>query len=309
VNELGLCHVESLRMATISELNFVERVLLPFCTLVPVSVGLLGYWVWKRDKVRPDERMSERLSYWFAANCAGMQGLALYHVLRNVMFAVDYRVGMTAFGAGFLFFATLALHLDVLQLDADSEILLTDDNEVGDVVALTPDSLEMLGPEQARVGRNVPRRRYIAFMTYFVIVAQSGFDGLVLKYNPNASGSALQVGMFFLSKGVESIVVSTALIHAGIRTRFYLWCMFNFTVTVALSTLSAYDLVPSAVVIGIFENPFFQMGLGASGGLLMCLSLYFLHLEGLRTAVGKRWVTNLVFILTYSAAIVTGMFG
>ena len=108
MNELGLCHVESLRMATISELNFVERVLLPFCTLVPVSVGLLGYWVWKRDKVRPDERMSERLSYWFAANCAGMQGLAIYHVLRHVMFMVDYRIGMTAFGVGFLLFATLA---------------------------------------------------------------------------------------------------------------------------------------------------------------------------------------------------------
>ena len=115
--------------------------------------------------------------------------------------------------------------------------------------------------------------------------------------------------MFFLAKCVESIVISTALIHAGIRTRYYVWFMFNFTATVALSTLSAYDLLPSAVVIGVFENAFFQIGLGVTGGLLLCLSFYFIHLESLRTSVGKRWITNLVFILTYSAAAVTGMFG
>jgi hypothetical protein len=180
-------------MATISELNFVERVLLPFSTLVPVSVGLLGYWIWKRDKDRADERMSDRLSYWFAANCAGMLGLAIYHVLRHVMFVVDYRIGMTAFGAGFLVFVTLAMQFGVLQLDADSEILLTADNEVGEFVALDPDALQQLGPEQARATHNVPRRMYIASMTYLVIVLQSGFDGLVLKYNPNAQSSALQV--------------------------------------------------------------------------------------------------------------------
>jgi hypothetical protein len=296
-------------MATISELTFAERVLLPFCTLVPVSVGMLGYWVWKRDKTTPTERMSERLGYWFAANCAGMLGLSVFHVLRHVMFVVDYRIGMSAFAVGFVVFVTLGMQFDMLQLDPDSEILLTEGNEVGDFVAVDPDALEQLGPEQARVGRNVPRRKYIALMTYLVIVTQSGFDGLILKYNPNAQSSALQVAMFFLAKGVESIVISTALIHAGIKTRNYIWFMFNFTVAVALSTLSAYDFVPSAVVIGIFEHPIFQMGLGASGGLLLCLSFYFLHLESLRTSLGKRWITNAVFVGTYTAAAVTGMFG
>jgi hypothetical protein len=302
-------HCETLGMATISELTFVERVVLPFCTLVPATVGLLGYWVWKRDKTTEDERMSERLSYWFAANCAGMLGLAIYHVLRNVLFIVDYRLGMTAFGVGFLVFVTLGMQFNVLQLDPDSEILLDEDNEVADYLAVDARALAQLGPEQARVGYNVPRRRYIAIMTYLVIVVQSGFDGLVLKYNPNAQASLVQVVMFFVSKCVESIVVSTALIHAGIRTRSYILFMFNYTVSVALSTLSAYDLVSNIMVIAIFEHPVFQMGLGASGGLLLCLSVYFLHMESLRKSVGKRWITNLVFIATFAAAAVTGMFG
>lgn len=296
-------------MATISELTFAERVILPFCTLVPVSVAVLGYWIWKRDKANEHERMSERLSLLFTANCAGMLGLALYHVLRHVMFVVDYRIGMAAFGTSFLVFVTLAMQFDVMQLDADSEILLSEDNEVQEFVAVDLDSLQQLGPEQARVGRNVPRRTYIAVMTYVVIVFQSGFDGLVLKYNPNAQSSALQVIMFFLTKVIESIVVSTALIHAGIRTRYYVMYMGNFTATVALSTLSAYDLVPSGVVIGVFEHPLFQMGLGATGGLLLCLSFYFLHLETLRKSITKRWLGNLVFILVFAAAAVTGMFG
>ena len=115
--------------------------------------------------------------------------------------------------------------------------------------------------------------------------------------------------MFFLAKVVESVVVSTTLIHAGIKTHYYIMYMCNFTITVALSTLSAYDLVPSAVVIGTFEHPIFQIGLGASGGLLLCLSFYFLHLETLRTSVGKRWIGNFVFIAIFATAAMTGMFG
>jgi hypothetical protein len=296
-------------MATISELTFVERVLLPFCTVVPLAVGALGYWVWKRDKAFPGERMSERMSHWFVANCAGMLGLSLYHVLRHVTVLTDYRWGMGAFGASFLTFVSLALHLDVLKLDADSELLMDDDNEVTDFVEVGPDALEQLGTEQERVGRNVPRRRYIAFLTYAVLVFQSGFDGLVLKYNPNAQDSAVQVAMFFLAKGVESVVVSTALIHAGIKTRFYVLYMCNFTITVGLSTLSAYDLVGNALVITIFESWIFQLSLGATGGLLLCLSFYFLHIEAVRRSVGARWAANLVFISMFSGAAMTGMFG
>ncbi len=115
--------------------------------------------------------------------------------------------------------------------------------------------------------------------------------------------------MFFLTKGVESIVVSTALIHAAIKTSYYVLYMTNFTVTVALSTLSAYDLVPSAVVVGVFEHWLFQMGLGATGGLLLCLGLYFLHIEALRESAGRKWMACAVFAAIWSAAAATGMFG
>ena len=296
-------------MATMSDLSFVERVLLPFCTIIPITVGGLGYWVWKRDKVRPDERMSERMSHWFVANCAGMLGLSLYHVLRHVTVLTGYQWGMGSFGASFLVFVSLALHLDVMQMDNDSDLLMDENNEVADFIEVDAAALQQLGPEQARAGRNVPRRRYIAFLTYVVVVFQSGFDGLILKYNPSAQDSAVQVAMFFLTKVVESIVISTALIHAGIRTRYYVLYMFNFTATVALSTLSAYDLVPGTVVIGVFESWVFQLVLGASGGLLLSLALYFLHLEAARRSVAGRWVANAVFACVFSAAAITGMFG
>jgi hypothetical protein len=42
---------------------------------------------------------------------------------------------------------------------------------------------------------SVPLRRYVATLTYAVVVFQSAFDGLVLKYNPNAQDSAVQVTM------------------------------------------------------------------------------------------------------------------
>ena len=86
--------------------------------------------------------------------------------------------------------------------------------------------------------------------------------------------------------------------------------MCNFTATVALSTLSAYDIVDVSVVVSVFESWIFQLVLGASGGLLMCLGLYFLHLEGRsRDTLTKRWAANLVFVLAFVAAAVTGLFG
>jgi len=123
-------------MATISELTFVERVLLPFCTLIPLGVGTLGFWVWKREKRTPLERMSERMSLWFVANCAAMLGLALFHVLRHVMAQglIDDRMGMGAFGASFLVFVTLGLQLDVLQMQEDNDLLLDGGNETGEFV-------------------------------------------------------------------------------------------------------------------------------------------------------------------------------
>lgn len=95
----------------------------------------------------------------------------------------------------------------------------------------TPESSRQLGTQLAVASGNVPRRRYIAFLTYGVLVFQSGFDGLVLKYNPNGQDSAVQVAMFFLTKVIESVVVSTALIHSGIRSGYYILYMCNFTAT------------------------------------------------------------------------------
>jgi len=64
------------------------------------------------------------------------------------------------------------------------------------------------------------------------------------------------------------------------------------------------------MVIAVFENWLFQLALGATGGLLLCLGLYFLHREAeSRDVFTKRWQANLVFVLSFSAAAATGMFG
>lgn len=94
----------------------------------------------------------------------------------------------------------------------------------------------------------------MAIAVYAVIVFQSAFDGLVLKYNPNGNDSGLQVGMFFGSKILETVVVVTALLHAPVSKRWYVAYMTSFTVTVGTSTLAAYEIVSPAVPIAIFER-------------------------------------------------------
>jgi hypothetical protein len=148
-------------------------------------------------------------------------------------------------------------------------------------------------------------------MTYLVLVFQSGFDGLVLKYNPNVQDSGVQVAMFYVSKCIESVVVSSALIHASLVTPYYVLYMFNFTVAVACSMISAYDLVAPSTVVMVFEHWALQAMLGASGGILMCLAVYFSHLERSRSEYVRTSSLAMiaVFATVFAASALTGMFG
>jgi hypothetical protein len=133
----------------------------------------------------------------------------------------------------------------------------------------------------------------------------------VLKYNPNAMDSGVQVAMFYISKLLESIVVSTALIHACVRTKWYCLYMLNFTIAVGLSTLAAYEIVSPLVVILMFEHWTFQALLGASGGILLSLAFYYSHLESRRARIVKNspWLMSITFAVVFSASVLTGMFG
>jgi uncharacterized oligopeptide transporter (OPT) family protein len=84
-------------MATITTLNFAERIVLPFAVFMPIIVGGCGYVIWKRDKRRGDETMTARMSMWFFASFAAVIGQCIYHVIHNIMGAggvEDYRYAL-----------------------------------------------------------------------------------------------------------------------------------------------------------------------------------------------------------------------
>lgn len=119
--------------------------------------------------------------------------------------------------------------------------------------------------------------------------------------------------MFYLSKFPESLVVSTALVHAAVRTKWYCLYMFNFTAAVGLSTIAAYGTVNPLIVVAIYEHWAFQIVLGASGGLLLALSYYFFHLESRRTTMlgqGMRaFYSVIAFVSMLGICCATGIFG
>lgn len=300
-------------MATVSVLTLTEKVVLPFCTFVPLAVGLIGYLVWKQDRHSPGETITLRMTAWFLASSAIMIGLAIFHVIFNLAGTRDARIGIGAVAAAFCVGMCAKMHWEVAWVDND-DLLLNDKNETADFIRLDSDTLQHTAPAINSSRHNTKRRYVIAGLTYSVIVFQSAFDGLVLKYNPNGQDSGLQVGMFFVSKLLESIVVSTALIHAAVKTKWYILYMCNFTITVGLSTLAAYEFVSPDIPVAVFESWIFQICLGASGGLLLLLSFYFAYLETRRVEVGYRGhghnlFLNVVFSLSFAASVITGIFG
>ena len=206
------------------------------------------------------------------------------------------------------------LHFEFAWVENESMLVDTTTLEVTDALLVDTDSYALAAPDMVGNAHNLKRRRFIAIATYLVIVFQSAFDGLVLKYNPNANDSGLQVGMFFASKWLESFIVATALIHAPVGRRWYMFYMTSFTITVGSSTLAAYELVSPAVPIAIFESIPFQLVLGASGGLLLFLSIYFLYIETRRAELVKHptcWNFTLggFYVMFFLVATVTGLFG
>lgn len=149
-------------MATVSTLSFAEKVALPFCVVVPVGVGIIGYFIWKRDTsslssssslskdhyvnadstVSSDEvdvmetvntsagGMNRKMAMWFMASCAAMIGLALFHVVRNLMAATDYRIGMLGFGGALVVAMCAAMFSVTLRITDEADLFLNKRYEV-----------------------------------------------------------------------------------------------------------------------------------------------------------------------------------
>lgn len=302
-------------MATVSILSTAEAIVLPFCTLIPLITGFCGYRIWKQQQQRGGSTITERMGIWFMASSAIMIGLALFHVIFNITATGthDPRIGLGAVAAAFCICMCAKMHFELAWV-ADEDLLLDESNETADYLVVDSDTLRDVGPTITSAQQNTRRRRRIATVTYAVVVFQSAFDGLVLKYNPNANDSGLQIAMFFISKLLESIVVSTALIHAAVKTSHYIFCICSFTLTVGLSTLAAYEIFSPTVPITIFEHWFFQILLGASGGVLLVLSFYYALLETRRAEMtqrssGSTAILNLTFAAAFTATVLTGLFG
>jgi len=299
-------------MATVSILNFAERVVLPFSAAIPVIVGIIGYVIWKRDRHRDsNDTMTNRMRIWFMANSAALSSIAVFHVIRNIMLDVDYRFGMGGFAMAFIAWIVLSVHVDLLKIRDDDDLLLNTRNETAEYAMMTSNDVEEFADEINKSVSYAGPRKFIAVATYLVIVFQSGFDGLVLKYNPNAEPTGVQVAAFFVSKLLESIIVSTALIHAVVKTKWYVLYMLNFTITVGLSTLAAYDFVSPTIIVAAYEFWLFQLILGVSGGVLLGLSYYFIHLESQRMERVKKPLLplSLTFVFVFAAGALTGFYG
>jgi hypothetical protein len=120
--------------------------------------------------------------------------------------------------------------------------------------------------------------------------------------------------MFFIQKALETIVISSALVHASVSRRVYIINIGLFTVSAFMSTLAAYEIVSPTVPVLFYENQLFQLLLGASGGVLMFLAVYFHYIEARRmqdevTYKRNPYIMMLAYVIFFSLSVLTGFFG
>ena len=99
-------------MATVSILDTAEMIVLPFCTFIPIGVGIGGYIMWKRGF------FVNGMEIPLMASSGAMTGMALFHVLFTLTGggSFDPRFGLSAMGAAFC----LCVFLKVSALKPDT---------------------------------------------------------------------------------------------------------------------------------------------------------------------------------------------
>ncbi len=290
-----------------SVLGLAEKIVLPFTAVVAFGVCVLGYWLWHFQR-QHRENITQRMSIWFTATSAALMGQVLFHSIPNATDG-DYTLYIAFAAIGFIPLVCMEKFWSSLQFK-DDDILLNRWNELSDYTHMDSQEEEESGADIDDAATVNKRRRVIAVMTYIIILFQSSVDGLMLKYNPNGQEPGTQIGMFFLAKILESVIVSSAMIHAAPKIRYYWTFSLNFAIAVGLSTVAAYDLVDPLIIVMIVEHWIFKMVLGVSAGVLLWLSIRFHVLDpGTDLSTRRKLTLCGTYIAVMAMSYATGKFG
>lgn len=305
------CRIEKINTTqhqmTTSAFDLAEKIALPFTGALAFGISALGYYVWHFQR-NHGENMTGRMAMWFKATSAALVGQALLHALPNST-ETDFTLFVLAFLLGFVPLVCMEMFWSSLQCN-DDDILLNRWNERTNYVVMDTDEVPRSGPDIQEAARINKRRRVIAVMTYLVVLFQSSVDGLFLKYNLNAEEPATQVAMFFLSKILEAVIISSAIILAAPKVRQYWLFSINFAVAVSLSTLAVYDFVDPIYIIQTVEHWAFKGVLGISAGVLMWLAMRFHVLDsGNPESTRRKVVLCITYVVIIVISYATGRFG
>lgn len=111
-------------MATVSILDRTEMILLPFCTLIPIAGGVLGYIGWTRGVI-----VLGSMNLLLMISSGIMTGMALFHVLLTIAVSggvggtYDPRFGLSAMGTAFcLCVALKVFYLSFFGRDCNTRV-------------------------------------------------------------------------------------------------------------------------------------------------------------------------------------------
>jgi len=293
----------------------VQKGILPVVAVPCLVISFLLYKFAKRPMLI-GETMGKRMEYFYSAVAAALLGHIIFGIMPNM--SQPYPI---CIGAGF--FVMMCLQ-KLSRVWKENDFVSTDlnDNEIHDLVdnntmklktILVEDDLasDNIALNRKRITNQVDefkKRRAIAAILLFCMFIIAPIDGLYLsEYGKDRT---IMVIMFWISKLMQTIVVSVCMIHAFFhgnevgRIPWYPLWSIAWAFVCAISSLSAILNFE-----GIVENiPAVMVFYALSTGVLFWVALYFVWIDRKETDRKITIIRLIVFAVVFIVVSITSLF-
>lgn len=295
----------------------VQKAFFPITTLVPLVVAAAAWRLVRRGG--GTKTFEQRLAPLSTLTSGILFGQFLFHVLPRVTLSVgdQYSLNTLFVLMGFLPMVWVFRLWRYCQINPYHEfsdeqaavdvIMLPDNRRSADYQVQQATEVQEIEPLKFTSLQVRSRLRALSIVVYVVIFFQSFTDGIWVVFNRQAHKEAILLGVFWVDKLTESIVVTTMLHQGAFGPGVYWGLTTAFAVSVGLSTI--FPLIPFWDVNAVIHHGVFQVFLGISGGVLLWLATQLIFQDPMKRTESGQTI-GLLFLFTFAMAVMwaTGYF-
>ena len=300
-----------------------------FLGIFPASIFILGYIMYRyiRKPLLNSETVANRLNAFYNLTTGIIWGQFFFHSLPNAttygFFGYKLRSLFFLFGYGIMlgYDKLSRLTHDNIHFVAPSSTRITTDYTLNKSTQEEANYVIMEGDEDGSNSwrltaeiKDLRKRRFIAYIYYFVTIFNTIFDGFFLIYNSENSPHFVLLIIFAGDKVMDSIALFTVLIHGKMysssdwRRKLFYFLFCGWPIVILLSVVPVFaniSIDTISLIIGHISTGIFY---GVFAGVMLWYANHFQHMESDPITKKQIRVSFVLFLVMALLSWTTGFF-